>query len=152
MNRKQRTKILVDGPAELAAIMARQIGSRYEVKAVEEPGQSLVMVKARETTQNSLFYLGEMLVTECKVQIDGCIGIGIIRGDEPERAYDLAVIDAAYAAGLAETSAWSDLLRTEAERMAAAQRMAEAKLLKTKVHFETMVAEGGEQGEAGSDS
>lgn len=138
MKRKQRTEILVNGSPGLAAALAGEIRSRYPVAMIEEPNHGLVMVKVRETAQQSLFYLGEVLVTECKVQIEGAMGVGIIKGDEPERAFDLAVVDAAYAAGLKETSSWSAALQAEGERIAAERAAFYAGVLRTKVDFETM--------------
>ncbi|MDF2837675.1 MAG: phosphonate lyase system protein PhnG [Paenibacillus sp.] len=138
MKRKQRTEILVNGSPELAAAMAGEIKSRYGVALIEEPNHGLVMVKVRETAQKSLFYLGEVLVTECKVRVEGAMGVGIVKGDEPGRAYDLAVIDAAYAAGLHETASWSAALRAEGDRIAAERAAFHAGVLRTKVDFETM--------------
>lgn len=138
MRRKQRTELLINGSPQLAATLANEIKVRYPAALMEEPNYGLVMVKVRETAQKSLFYLGEVLVTECKVQIEGAVGIGIVKGDEPEKAYDLAVIDAAYAARLEETEAWTTLLRSESERLAAKQRDHQTSVLRTKVDFETM--------------
>ena len=41
------------------------------------------MVKVRESAQRTLFYLGEVLITECKVMINGFLGIGMVKGHEP---------------------------------------------------------------------
>ncbi|WP_409342841.1 phosphonate C-P lyase system protein PhnG [Paenibacillus sp. MBLB4367] len=138
MKRKQRTEILINGSGAVAAALAQEIKERHEVTTVEEPNHGLVMVKVRETAQKSLFYLGEVLVTECKVRIGGRIGVGILKGDEPERAYDLAVIDAAYEAGLKETAAWTEALLSEAGRIAEERKAFAAGVLRTKVNFETM--------------
>lgn len=138
MNRKMRTEVLIDGSPELASSLASEIRSKHEVDLIEEPNHGLVMVRVRETAKMSQFYLGEVLVTECKVRIEGAMGIGIVKGDEPEKAYDLAVIDAAYAAGLQETAAWSNRLQTEGEQIAAKRHAHHLKVLQTKVDFETM--------------
>jgi alpha-D-ribose 1-methylphosphonate 5-triphosphate synthase subunit PhnG len=138
MNRKMRTEVLIDGSPELASSLASDIRSKYEVDLIEEPNHGLVMVRVRETAKMSQFYLGEVLVTECKVRIEGAMGIGIVKGDEPEKAYDLAVIDAAYAAGLQETVSWSNRLQTEGEQIAAKRHAHHLKVLQTKVDFETM--------------
>ncbi|MBP1967523.1 phosphonate C-P lyase system protein PhnG [Paenibacillus aceris] len=138
MKRKQRTEMLINGSPQLAADLANEIKGRYSVAVMEEPNYGLVMVKVRETAQKSLFYLGEVLVTECKVQVEGAVGIGIVKGDEPEKAYDLAVIDAAYAARLEETEAWTTLLQSESERLAAKRQDHQSSVLRTKVDFETM--------------
>ncbi|GFZ79995.1 phosphonate C-P lyase system protein PhnG [Paenibacillus marchantiophytorum] len=138
MKRKQRTEILINGTADLAVSLSQDIVSRYNIVVIEEPNYGLVMVKVRETAQKSLFYLGEVLVTECKVQIEGVTGVGFVKGDDPNKAYDLAVIDAAFGADLNETAEWSTLLQQESDRLAAQQAAFQSKLLQTKVNFETM--------------
>lgn len=138
MKRKQRTEILINGSPRLPATLAGEIEARYDVTVIEAPSRGLVMVRVRETAQKSLFYLGEVLVTECRVQVEGNIGIGLLKGDEPERAYQLAVIDAAYAAGLRETGDWTELLQAESGRIEATRAVQHAAVLRTKVDFETM--------------
>ncbi|OCT12240.1 phosphonate C-P lyase system protein PhnG [Paenibacillus pectinilyticus] len=138
MKRKQRTEILINGSPDIASSLSREITSRYPVAVIEEPNHGLVMVKVRETAQKSLFYLGEVLVTECKLQIEGAIGVGIVKGDDPDKAYDLAVIDAAYAADLNETKEWTVILLRESDQIAAERAAYHAKVLQTKVDFETM--------------
>lgn len=141
MKRKQRTEILINGSKEVAAAMAKEVLDHYQAEIIEAPNDGLVMVKARESAKKSLFYLGEVFVTECKVRINDSIGIGIVTGHEKELAYQLAVIDAAYQAGLKETETWEELLQEE-ERMIEIERSARMKqVLKTKVSFETMDTE-----------
>ena len=96
------------------------------------------MMKMRETSKNSLFYIGELLVTEAKVQIEGRIGIGIIAGDDPEAAFDLAIIDAAFNAGLEESSRWEQLLAAEESRIAGRQALEAERIDRTRVSFESM--------------
>lgn len=138
MKRKQRTEILVSRPPELMKSLAEEILDKYETAIVEEPNPGLVMVKVRETAKQSLFYLGEVLVTECKVRIENNIGIGLVKGEESEKAYHLAIIDAAYTAGLEETRSWEALLQKEKDKHAVEQANSRRRLLLTKVDFETM--------------
>ncbi|MDH6374060.1 alpha-D-ribose 1-methylphosphonate 5-triphosphate synthase subunit PhnG [Paenibacillus sp. PastF-3] len=138
MNRRQRTETLINSSSNLATVLADEIKGRYDIDLMEEPNHGLVMVKVRETAKKSLFYLGEVLVTECKVQIAGKMGVGLIKGDEPEKSYDLAIIDAAYAAELVETAAWSAKLYMEHALLEQAYLAEHAKVMRTKVDFETM--------------
>ncbi|CAM4233505.1 phosphonate C-P lyase system protein PhnG [Paenibacillus alkaliterrae] len=138
MQRKRRTEILINGSREIPARLAQQIAGRYEVNTIEEPNNGLVMIKARETAKKSLFYLGEVFVTECKVQIGGAIGLGIVKGHEPELAYQLAVIDAAYQAGLDETGHWQEVLTAKEHEIDQRRKARQSKILQTKVIFETM--------------
>ncbi|OOM78636.1 phosphonate C-P lyase system protein PhnG [Clostridium sp. BL-8] len=138
MNRRRRTEILIKGSTEIAKKMFIEIGEKYEVKIIEEPNNGLVMTKMREEAQKSLFYLGEVLVTEAKVQINGKLGIGIVRGNETELSYWLAVIDAAYNADLEETKSWQKLLEDEEKRIDEEMQKYNSRVLKTKVNFATM--------------
>ncbi len=138
MNRRRRTEILIKGSTEIAKKMFIEISGKYEVKIIEEPNSGLVMTKMREEAQKSLFYLGEVLVTEAKVQISGKLGIGIVRGNETELSYWLAVIDAAYNADLEETKDWQKVLEDEEKRIDEEMRKYNSRVLKTKVNFATM--------------
>ncbi|MTH53513.1 phosphonate C-P lyase system protein PhnG [Bacillus mangrovi] len=141
MKRKRRTEILISGSKELAASMAALAEERHQVEFMTEPENGLVMVKMRETAQNSLFYLGEVFVTECKARVNGTVGIGIVKGHEPELACHLAVIDAAFGATVPETEEWTELLLKEEEAIFERRRAEGRSILKTKVRFETMDTE-----------
>jgi len=138
VKRKKRTEILIKGRNEIAHALAGQIKVLYEIKVLEEPNFGLVMVKMRETAQKCLFYLGEVLVTECKVQINGFVGIGIATGNDKELAYNLSIIDAAYNAGLKETESWDAMLMQEEEAILRRAAASGNKIMKTRVNFETM--------------
>ncbi|MDH6670501.1 alpha-D-ribose 1-methylphosphonate 5-triphosphate synthase subunit PhnG [Paenibacillus sp. LBL] len=138
MQRRQRTEILINGSREIPARLAQQIIDHYEVNTLEQPNNGLVMMKVRETSQKSLFYLGEVFVTESKVQIGQAMGLGLVKGHESELAYQLAVIDAAYQAGIEETKHWTEVLLAEEEVINHKKKAFQHKVLQTKVNFETM--------------
>lgn len=138
MKRKQRTEILISRPPALMKSLADEIVNKYGASIIEEPNPGLVMVKVRETAKQSLFYLGEVLVTECKVKVGESIGIGLVRGEESDAAYHLAVIDAAYSAELEETAHWEALLQKEQQMLVEERAEKRRKLLVTKVDFDTM--------------
>ncbi|MDA8221277.1 MAG: phosphonate C-P lyase system protein PhnG [Desulfitobacterium hafniense] len=138
MIRKRRTMILIKGSSDVPAKLAQKIQDSYEVKTIEESNNGLVMIKVREKAKQSLFYLGEVLITECKVMINGFLGIGMVQGHQPELAYNLAVIDAAYNASLAETNAWTKVLLIEENRINKENQAFMNKVLKTRVNFDTM--------------
>lgn len=138
MKRRRRTEILIQGDPGLAKKLAESIIAIYDYREIIAPQQGLTMVKMRESAKNSLFYMGEVLVTESKAEIKNCIGIGIVVGMKNELARNLAIIDAAYKANLPETVAWEAEL-AEAERQIIQKRAKDqAKLFETKVDFQTM--------------
>jgi alpha-D-ribose 1-methylphosphonate 5-triphosphate synthase subunit PhnG len=138
INRSRRTRILIEGSGELRSKLSGIVASRREIASVEDPRGALVMVKARETAKNSLFYMGELLVTEAKVRVEGRIGIGIIAGDRPEAALELAIVDAAIAAGLDETAGWEALLLEEEAKLLRREAGEAARIARTRVAFESM--------------
>lgn len=138
MKRRRRTEILINGSRTLVEQLANTISDNYEVKVIQEPDHGLVMMKVRETSKKTLFYPGEVFVTECKVQVEGTIGMGIVIGDHLDFAYKLAIIDAAFEANLIETYAWIELLENEENQIVQSRRLEEQSVLKTKVQFETM--------------
>ena len=138
MKRRKRTEILVKADPIFVQKLRKEVESRHDVKVIDEAENGLMMIKMRETAKKSLFYLGEVLTTEAKVQVNGVLGIGIIRGDEPELAYDLAVVDAAFNGRLPVTKAWERLLLTEELAINERMKQKQCQIMATKVNFDVM--------------
>jgi alpha-D-ribose 1-methylphosphonate 5-triphosphate synthase subunit PhnG len=140
MTRLRRTRILVDGDPDLSAELCARIQRRYHVVPLVDPHEMLVVIKVRESAQGSLFYLGEALATECRVLLDDVFGIGILLGSERQRAFELAVIDAAMSVPtpLPEKADWVALLEIEEVRLAKALRVGQERIGRTRVEFSSM--------------
>jgi len=138
MNRRRRTEILIRGSKELAEKLAKKIEEKYDIRTIDEPNNGLVMIKMRETAKKQLFYLGEVLVTEAKININGHLGMGIVVGDNEELAVNLEIIDGAYKANLKEIDAWEELLLNEEKLIKEKEDKLSQKILETKVDFTTM--------------
>ncbi|WP_319469627.1 phosphonate C-P lyase system protein PhnG [uncultured Trichococcus sp.] len=138
MNKRRRTRILIDYGKAAALRMAGTIEGSYPIEMISEPNEALTMIKVRESAQNSLFYLGEVLITETKVRVAGKLGIGLVKGHEAELSRALAVIDAAYSAGLPETQEWQETLEQLELAGEEAIDRRQRELARTKVNFETM--------------
>ena len=140
MNRKERTRVLVEGNRKVLSRMACEAEQLYAVAMVKEPTEELVMLKVREGAQRSLFYLGEALMTSCSVRIGGAYGYGMVLGEDRKKARDLAIVDAVYAAGGNEILllAWEETLEEERQCLAEAERKHAEALLRTQVDFSTM--------------
>ena len=138
MKRRRRTEILIQGDCSLARSFAKTIVDSYECREIVAPQYGLTMIKMRESAKNSLFYIGEVLVTEAKVEIEKRIGIGIVVGMQDELAKHLAIIDAAYKANLPETAGWKAELIEEEHNIIKQRSKGQAELFETKVRFETM--------------
>lgn len=138
MQRLRRTKILIESDPTLIQNMAQQVMQKYAVEIIEPPHNALVMIKLREGAEGKQFYLGELLVTECRVQIEETLGIGLIQDHKPQVAYRLAVIDAAYQARLPESTTWDVLLEAAENELTAKHLTEAAHLARTKVQFSTL--------------
>lgn len=138
MKRRRRTEILIQSDPQLAKKFAESIIDTYECREILAPQYGLTMIKMRETAKSSLFYIGEVLITEAKVEINKRIGIGIVVGMKDELARHLAIIDAAYKAQLHETIAWEAVLIDAEKQINIECAKRQAELFETKVSFETM--------------
>jgi len=138
LKKSQITRVLIEGDRELLRKLSGEIEERYPVAIVRTPEKSLVMSKARDSVSQQPFFVGEILVSECIVDIQGTHGFGALIGEDAEKAYELAVIDAAMNASLPETKDWISVLKTEEERIATRLLQDRELVMKTKVNFDTM--------------
>lgn len=143
MGRLQRTRILVEGDPGLSARLCAQALRRHTVVTLAAPHEMLVVLKVRESARGGLFYLGEALATECRVRLGELPGIGLLLGSERQRAFALAVVDAVMSAPapLPEESGWVALLQAEEARLAAARRIGQERIGRTRVEFSSMARE-----------
>lgn len=139
MKRAQRTKLLIEVGRNEALQMAKQIEGQYSITIVQPPREGLVMMKMRESAQQSLFYIGEVLVTETKVKVNETFGLGIVVEHDPELSKALAIIDAAYNGQLQETKAWTTTLKTLDETLKQQQHDIKRSIERTKVQFNSML-------------
>lgn len=141
MSRKHRTEILIREGGELAALLANELRSIHDVRVLQEPVEGLVMMKLREDARNSVFYLGEVLVTEAKAQVNSATGLGVVQGTNAELARDLAALDAAWNANLPICEKWLDRLREADEQLSRAAALENGRLMATRVNFVSMQEE-----------
>lgn len=125
-----------DGEIERAVLGFDAQPDQFEMLRAPEVG--LVMAKARAGGSGAPFHLGEVTVTRCAVRSPaGLVGIGWVQGRRPERAAQIARLDAVFqAADPAHLEPVIDRLDAAlADRRAAVARKAAA----TKVEFFTLV-------------
>ncbi|MEI8096017.1 MAG: phosphonate C-P lyase system protein PhnG [Spirochaetales bacterium] len=138
LTRRERTRLLVLSPPELARELAQEVRALHLVEVLEPARAGLVMAQVLETARRSVFHLGEVLVSECKVRVSGTLGLGLVKGWNEDLAEDLAVVDAAYRAGLPVTEGWNGRL-DDAGTALEARLADERRLLETtRVDFQTM--------------
>lgn len=138
MEKKRLSKILARANKEQVRKIAEELKSKYSPVVVKAPEKSLVMVRMREPVQESLFYLGEVIVCEAIVDIDGIKGMAVLMGDDFDKVLDMAVIDAVCNKG--EFQQWDVLNKLEEEQKLREEKE-NAMFMKTMVNFNTMDSE-----------
>ena len=73
--------------------LVSQLERGHRVELRKSPSVCLAMIPAEDSLEKQRFYLGEALATECEVAVEGRPGYGLCLGEEPVRAYCLAVVD-----------------------------------------------------------
>lgn len=135
MDTTRRTKIFIEGDRKLLARLTEQIEQRYDVRVERKAQGSLAMARARDSVTHQPFNVGEILLTECTVAIGDIYGFGAVMGEDRTCAYELAVMDAAFRAGLPETNLWTELLVEEEERIRNRHAQELAIAMRTRVDF-----------------
>ena len=135
MDKRRFTKVLARADRNEVAALSAEIQQTYRPVIVKEPGKTLTMIKLRDPIKQGMFYIGEVIVCEAMVEIDGIQGISVLMGDDADKALDMAIIDAA-----ANKGVFYDFERlAELEEKQNKRVMQEhAMNLKTMVNFESM--------------
>ena len=135
LEKKRLTKILAKADRRDVALLSADIQKTYRPVVVKEPGKTLAMIKMRDPVRQSLFYIGEVIVCEALVEIDGVRGSAVLMGDDAEKTLDMAIIDAAVNKGV--FACMDKLIELESQQNDIEMRE-NAMHLKTMVNFESM--------------
>jgi alpha-D-ribose 1-methylphosphonate 5-triphosphate synthase subunit PhnG len=127
---KTDLKLLYEVVAEVSAVS--------QVTVVKPANTSLVMMGIKDSVQEVPFYLGEVLITQCAVSINEIYGYGFAMGDDPERAYCLAVIEAALQSEHPEIAMISEFIKRQAEVLRHEKILDYAAVSQTRVQFDSM--------------
>lgn len=138
MNKRRLSKILAKASPQQVQELAGEIKTQHEITVVKAPEKSLAMIKMRDPVKESLFYLGEVIVSEAIVDLDGAKGTAVLMGDDYEKALDMAVIDAACNKGVFARFDVLEQLEAEQNRRTEQEN---ALFLKTMVNFTSMDSE-----------
>ncbi len=138
MEKRRLFKILSKADRNIVIRLAGQIREKHEIVIVKEPEKALTMIKMREPVKESLFYLGEVIVTEATVSADGVNGTAAAMGDDYEKTLSMAIIDAACNGRFFEEECV--LLELEAGQISREEKE-NAMFMKTMVNFHSMDSE-----------
>ena len=95
MEKKRLFQILSRAQRNDVIRLGERIQQQYPVTIVKKPEKSLTMIRMREPVKNSLFYLGEAIITEAVVSLGDTVGTAVTMGDDFEKTLHMAIIDAA---------------------------------------------------------
>lgn len=128
--------ILTHSAAANVRALAEQLLADLPPVAVLLNRTGLVMLPYTDTTQGTVFHLGEVLVSEARVRVGEAEGYAMVTGRDTLHALAAAIVDATYASGL-HTATIAAFLSAQAE----AQQAADGRLLRqveaTRVEMET---------------
>ncbi len=115
--------------------LADKIKKHHHIVIIKKPNKTLTMIRMREPVKESIFYIGEVMVCEAMVELDGVKGAAVIMGDDYEKTLHMAIIDAAVNKGIFQ----DEELLLELEKQQILQEEKENALhLKTMVNFTSM--------------
>lgn len=138
MEKRRLFKIMSKADRSAVIELADKIRKSHELVVIKEPEKALAMIKMREPVKESLFYLGEVIVTESTVSVDGVSGTAVAMGDDFEKTLSMAVVDAACNKGCFEDE--NILLKLE-EQQIILEEKENAMFMKTMVNFHSMDSE-----------
>lgn len=107
---------------------------------IQKPPQTGLLMMSVTDSFNTGFHLGEVLVTEARVSLDGTEGYGMVSGEAPRKALARAAVDALLRCGRYQSLCESVkvLLQHEQERQHQSERVAAAMAHSTRVNFDIM--------------
>ncbi|WP_198470829.1 phosphonate C-P lyase system protein PhnG [Acetomicrobium sp. S15 = DSM 107314] len=109
-----------------------------DVETIKGPRVGLVMMQAKESVEDEIFNLGEVLVSECAVTSGNFIGWGICMGENLKKASNLALIDLAFEASLPVASKIVAVAEKEQKDQEAKKEELFAAVLRSRVDFEVI--------------
>lgn len=109
-----------------------------EAEAIKGPRLGLVMMRAKESVNDEVFNVGEVLVSECAVTSGNVVGWGMCMGENLKRAFNLALIDLAFEASLPIASKIAATLEKEQRDQECESEKLLAAVLRSRVDFEVI--------------
>ncbi|MCL2226702.1 MAG: phosphonate C-P lyase system protein PhnG [Oscillospiraceae bacterium] len=138
MEKKQLFRILNFTESSEVISFGTHLEAQHDVAVLKKPKKTLVVLKLRESARNSLFYAGEALACECMVAIGNIKGFAAALGDDLEKVYAMAVIDAAMNADLPEKGQILDKLGSWESKLCEKRAQDSKIAMSTKVNFNIM--------------
>ncbi len=141
MKKQKMFSIMASSKAETIHEMAKEISSKYDVTIIKKPSKTLTMIKMREPVKKSLYYLGEVMVTETIVEINSIKGMAVTMGDDFDKVLSMAIIDCGFNNKFPEMQEIEKKLEKIYQKQLDRKEKENALHLKTMVNFNSMTAE-----------
>jgi alpha-D-ribose 1-methylphosphonate 5-triphosphate synthase subunit PhnG len=135
MDKRRLTKVLVRADRGEVAALSADIQKMYRPVITKGPGKTLTMIKLRDPVKQGVFYIGEVIVCDAAVEIEGTPGAAVLMGDDTDKALDMAIIDAAVNKSV--FNGFNTLIALEKGQNEKVMKE-NAMLLRTMVNFESM--------------
>lgn len=136
MSQAGRLEVLARCDAERLKAFAEPLVAIFENIEVIENRTGLVMLPMRDTAQGTHFHLGEVLMSEARISVDGAEAFGMRRGRDLEAAMAMAVVDACVSLAR-EAERCADFIAAEARQLEADDRNTLRRVEATRVNMET---------------
>lgn len=138
---EQADYIICECELEALEAFVKQLEPDCAIQVVRHPAVGTTMVRAEDSVEGQPFYLGEALITECELNIDGQPGFGLCLGDEPVRSYCMAFLDAMLLLSDSRLRRVEAFLSEQATLIEARIRAEHDHIQRTKVDFKLMETE-----------
>ena len=100
MEREQLNYFLQQVPSAILTALCEKIGAEAGVEIIQKPTSQTLLVPVHDPINQGTFIGGEVLVCSSIVQVNGVNGWAMVMDDNPDLSTSLAVLDAAFAAGI----------------------------------------------------
>lgn len=129
------SQIIAEGRIDKLKEITNLIVADSPCRLVSEPAPGMIMVRHDDPVENTPFYIGEVYVTSCEVEVYSTLGYGCVVGDDLERSFYGAVIDAAIGSGNRIIDEIEPLLQSEGQYIRQKHALEKNRISKTMVNF-----------------
>lgn len=138
MDLRTRSYIFAEGDFAVFEKLADMVLSQADIRVAREPQTCLVMMSVLDSVEQAPFHLGEVLITEAVVELNGVVGYGFALENQPAKALCFAVLEAALQAGHKMAPLIREALQSQAAAVEKRRQRESARMAGTRVNFAVM--------------
>lgn len=137
MNREERLSYLSLVSWQKIYPIEEKVSKKYKVEIIKK-NLGLIMTKAVDSVEEEVFYLGEVLVSEAMVEVEGNVGYACFLGKDIDKTVKGATIDSICCFDESFREEMDAVIEEEKSRWEKEREKEMGKILSTKVDFEEM--------------